>query len=973
MKDNGSAFAKIVLSFGAASLLMLGAGLCSGYKPETSWAVSSSTMVMLPAERIMQASVAVADFDGDGTKEIVTGAKDGMLYVIAYDGSSWSVVWSRQTLADLFAAGAPNECAVTDRTEIRSAAAIADIDNDGNLEIVVAVGGNPGQHRHGGALVYSYDRAWSYSMLAGWPQPRIDEVGGGVGIREPDGCWDGTAASPALGDLDGDGDLEVVIQALNRRIYAWHHDGSAVSGWPIRRENGDNLLRGGESTPALGDIDGDGLPEVVIGTNSPPWDGIAAPDYSKGTVWAINGDSSPVNGWPVATDNNILSSVALGDIDKDGQLEVIVGSAVSREGGTGRRVYAWNSDGSVVQGWPKTTAGDMPSSPALGDLDGDGDLEIVIGCGVEDDPTHCTYLYAWHDDGSLVSGFPMSPPSNDPDSSDASGLPYSPVLADYDGDGLVEILVVNWRAGGVSTVESDGTANNDPSMQTVSGLFNSPLVDDLDNDGKLEIVIGGATPGETRGAVYIWDVDGDADAAQPWPMFHRDVYRSGNASFYIDNTPPQNPLLASSTHIPGVWSITNQVRMEWSGTNDEESGIDGYFYRWDTSASTVVDEHASWLDSSRDSLVTELDDGANWYFHIRAVNRAKLLANDTVHFGPVEIDTTPPMSAVSAPACAVISATVSWSGNDTGSGIVDYRVQTRAEGTGVWEDWHTGTAQLSDAYANTTGRVYEFRSLARDGVGNWEVKSDAYYDAQTLLTEYGLSGSVYNGRGDPVYLAEVTALPPVSLTVSTDLHGSYQLCYQAAVTHTVTASRSGFGSLPATQNLSGTLKGLDFFLAPLDDSLVNGQFETGDLTGWKAENTPSAAVVVTGTAHSGSYAVALQSIPPDRMAALSQSVFISETLKDPALSLVYRTSGADSMQVAVQSSSRTLSRTLSGSGDPWSHEWLDLTALKGQTVTVTLELDGSSGQTSWFVIDEVSMGSIVPGLGRIYLPVVLRQ
>ena len=189
-----------------------------------------------------------------------------------------------------------------------------------------------------------------------------------------------------------------------------------VSGWPIWRQNGDNLLRGGTSTPALGDLDGDGLPELSMRTNSPPWDGQSDPDYSRGTVWAINGDGGDVPGSPpVETENNISSSPAIGDIDRDGQLEVVVGSAKSAEGGTGTWVYAWNADRSVVPGWPKVTAGDVPAPPALGDLDGDGDLEIVIGCGVEFDPTpDCTLLYAWHGDGNAVSGFPMTPTGHDP-------------------------------------------------------------------------------------------------------------------------------------------------------------------------------------------------------------------------------------------------------------------------------------------------------------------------------------------------------------------------------------------------------------------------------------------------------------------------------------------------------------------------------------------------------------------------------
>jgi len=180
----------------------------------------------------------------------------------------------------------------------------------------------------------------------------------------------------------------------------------------------------------------------------------------------------------------------------------------------------------------------MPASPALGDLDGDGGLEVVIGCGAEGDPYNpapCTGLYAWHGDGSAVSGFPVSPSPNTGWPSDPNGLPYSPVLADYDGDGSIEILVVNRWSWGISTVGSEGQDQPDASLITQAPLSSSPVVDDLDGDGALEIAIGGATSGGGNGAVYIWDVGGDMDDACPWPMFHSDVARTG---YY-----PQPPML----------------------------------------------------------------------------------------------------------------------------------------------------------------------------------------------------------------------------------------------------------------------------------------------------------------------------------------------------------------------------------------------------------------------------------------------
>jgi hypothetical protein len=514
-------------------------------------AAPAVTVVSLSGERIEQSSAAAADFDGDGDKEIVIGGKDGMLYVLAYSGSTWSVVWSRQTADDLNAAGAPATCATTNISDIRSAPAVGDLDQDGHLEIVVTTGGDPGRsadglaHRNGGVLVYRYDSAWSFSAVPGWPQPKLDIVGLGAGASDPDGCWDGIWGSPALGDLDGDGDLEIAVEGFDRALHVWHHDGSYPPGWPIDSDSPPrepdpelDVSRGGWSTPAIADIDKDGLPEVIFGT-----------DYRVGglyNLYVFNYDISVLAGFPVQATSNMMSAPAIGDINNDGWLDIVVGTGTYEATG-GSKVYAWDHTGNLLSGWPTITGGNMPASPALGDLDGDGDLEIVIGCGGEGDsynPAPCTSLYAWHGDGSSVGGFPMSPANNTGWPADPNGLPIAPVLADYDGDGSVEILVVNRWSWGISTVENNGASNNDANLVTQTSLSGPPIVDDVDNDGTLEVVIGGGNSGGTNGAIYIWDRASPASSKQPWPMFHHNVARTG-----LYSLPPEPPKLAFPSQV----------------------------------------------------------------------------------------------------------------------------------------------------------------------------------------------------------------------------------------------------------------------------------------------------------------------------------------------------------------------------------------------------------------------------------------
>ncbi|VAW34383.1 hypothetical protein MNBD_CHLOROFLEXI01-3683, partial [hydrothermal vent metagenome] len=247
----------------------------------TTVAAPNNATIILGGDRITFSSPAAADLNGNGRKEIVVGAEDGMIYVIAYNGSSWNKVWASQTATALNAVPG-KACANQASGKIETSPAIGDIDNDGDLEIVIATGGvpngnDPSVNRNGGLIAYELTSDsgtnWTFSVKSGWPFVMPDDMGAGVGARNPDGVCDGIRADPTLGDIDGDGDLEIISIAFDRRIRAFHHDGTVVNGWPIDRANGDIILRGGQSSAAIGDIDNDGLNEIIIGTNSPPWNG----------------------------------------------------------------------------------------------------------------------------------------------------------------------------------------------------------------------------------------------------------------------------------------------------------------------------------------------------------------------------------------------------------------------------------------------------------------------------------------------------------------------------------------------------------------------------------------------------------------------------------------------------------------------------------------------------------------------------
>jgi MYXO-CTERM domain-containing protein len=531
-----------------------------------------------------EGSPKMADLDGDGVRDLIYATSGGALHAfkIGADGPHELPGFPYQARPEdglLSPAPTPNTPVYLGAPAYKSGAldpklagepfstapAVADIDGDGKKEIVLSTWS-------GSVYVVGSDG----KDKPGWPKrlPLVPSCTHDASQPKVDPCMDertriarGAFAAPVLADLDGDGKLDIILAAFDGKVYAWHGDGTDVDGWPVTIHYTGTLT--GEpdrnrilTTPAVADFNGDGIPDLLVGSNEKLGSG-----GGVGAAYLIDGrgTKAPTTvfpNWPITmTSFNLFPLVAEG-VTNSGVIASFNGKPHAIMHGNASLPFILPFDpgaqasltgappnaqpqredpdhpGKIIKGvdisskfGPLTQAATpntmLPlfAQPSVGDIDQDGVPDVVAtggslnlainlqggGSNLRGD----NLMAIWSGKtGAMLPAAPMV--------LEDFTFFNSQAIVDLDGDDYPEVIT---GTGGYFVHAFDGCGREPKGFPKFTGqwVISTAVVGDLDGDHKLELALA------TRdGWLYAWHTEGKDDGIIEWESFHHDNLNTGN-------------------------------------------------------------------------------------------------------------------------------------------------------------------------------------------------------------------------------------------------------------------------------------------------------------------------------------------------------------------------------------------------------------------------------------------------------------
>lgn len=290
----------------------------------------------------------------------------------------------------------------------------------------------------------------------------------------------------SLANMDSDPDLEIIFGTYSeKKVHVLNYDGSYVAGFPTAAYP--SLIN---QNIAVADVNNDGANELVFG-------------LFNTDLYVIDNTGATLTNFPVDLSSRLSTSPVVADIKNDGIY--IIAPEVNK------KIQIVDMTGTFTSEY--TAYGVVQSTPALADFNGNGSLDILFG-------TDASTINVINFAGDTLAPFPLTV---------SADILTSPVVADLDNNGTLEMLVSS-EGGYIYALEADGSDYKNFPANIGGALSGSGCVSDIDGDNDYEFIVGGSNG---LNVIDLTDVMGSGSGL--WQTYHANNQRT--AYQYFDPTP----------------------------------------------------------------------------------------------------------------------------------------------------------------------------------------------------------------------------------------------------------------------------------------------------------------------------------------------------------------------------------------------------------------------------------------------------